>query len=96
MNAVRGITPNHRRSQVRESLFCSNELDALRRHNQALVDTKTGLESQLETCHARLVERSSYVVEMEAKVTSGLRCRSEFCFGLFISNVHFLAFFSFY
>jgi hypothetical protein len=46
---------------VREALFTSNELDALRRHNQALVDTKTGLESQLETCHARLVERSTSV-----------------------------------
>ena len=46
----------------------SNELDALRRHNQALVDTKTGLESQLETGHSRLVERSTYVVELEAKV----------------------------
>ena len=54
--------------KVREGLFSSNELDALRRHNQSLVDTKTGLESQLETCHARLVERSTYVVELEAKV----------------------------
>jgi len=53
--------------KVREALFTSNELDALRRHNQALVDTKTGLDSQLETCHARLVERSTYVVELEAK-----------------------------
>ena len=54
--------------RVREALFTSNELDALRRHNQALVDTKTGLESQLETCHARLSERSRYVTELEAKV----------------------------
>lgn len=45
----------------------SNELDALRRHNQALVDTKVGIESQLETGHARLMERNSYIVELEAK-----------------------------
>jgi hypothetical protein len=53
--------------KVREALFTSNELDALRRHNQALVDAKTGIESQLETMHARMVERNSYVVELEAK-----------------------------
>jgi hypothetical protein len=45
--------------QVREAMFMSNELEALRRHNQALVDTKTGLESQMETSHSRIVERST-------------------------------------
>ena len=64
--------------RVREALFTSNELDALRRHNQALVDTKTGIDSQLETCKARLVERNGYIIELEAKVEDlGLKLTAE-------------------
>jgi len=52
--------------KTNEVVFLRTEVEAMRRHNQLVVESKAGIASQLEACHAALVASKGKIRELEA------------------------------